>query len=74
MKNGTVTREIYKKKLRRYKYKCLKEQKKDKRRIQEIIENEAEMAKHVKLMGNTNSPKVTSFKTPTGLYYPAKEV
>ena len=45
MKAGTITREIYKKKLRR-----LKEQKKDKKRIQEIIENEAEMAKHVKYL------------------------
>ena len=31
------------------------------------------MAKHVKYMGNNTSPKVTSFKTPTGQTEPGKE-
>ena len=73
VKKGKETRQIYKQKLRRYKYKCLKAQNQDKRRIMEIIQNEIEMAKYIKQTNNSNSPKVTSFRTNIGQTDPGKE-
>ena len=40
MKEGKITREIYKKTLRRYKYKCLKEQKRTKEEFKKLSKTE----------------------------------
>ena len=59
-KLSSDNRELYKQKLKRYRKKCNKESQKDSRRIQEMIENEQEMAKHVNMMSEASSPKVTT--------------
>ena len=63
-KKGTETRDTYNGKLRRYKNLCIKEQKINKNRIQEMTKTEEEMAKHVNSLSDINAPKVTTFKTP----------
>ena len=58
--------ELYKLKLKSYRKKCNKESQKDARRIQEIIENEQEMAKHVNQMAEVNSPKLSTLALKQG--------
>ena len=52
--------ELYKLKLKTYRRKCSKESQKEARRIQEMIENEQEMAKHVNAMTESSSPKLST--------------
>ena len=58
--------ELYKLKLKTYRKKCSKESQKDARRIQEIIENEQEMAKHVNKMSEISSPKLSTLSLQQG--------
>ena len=65
-KTNPDTQELYKLKLKKYRKKCSIESKKDARRIQEIIENEQEMPKHVNMMTETSSPKLSTLTLKQG--------
>ena len=59
-------RDRYKLKLKTYRKKCNIESQKDTRRIQETIENEQKMAKHVNQMAEVNSPKLSTLSLQQG--------
>ena len=65
--------ELYKMKLKKYRHKCSKESQKEARRIQEIIQTEQEMAKHVNMMTETSSPKLTTLNLNGRNTDPGKE-
>ena len=66
--------ELHKSKLKKYRRKCSKESQKDARRIQEIIQNEQEMAKHVNLMIESSSPKLSTLTQKNGNTDPGKDL
>ena len=65
-KTSPDDQKLYKLKLKKYRKKCSKESQKDARRIQEIIENEQEMAKHVNMMTESSSPKLSTLTLKQG--------
>ena len=65
-KTNPDDQELYKLKLKKYRKKCSKESQKDARRIQELIENEQEMAKHVNMMTESSSPKLSTLTLKQG--------
>ena len=65
-KTSPDDQKLYKLKLKKFRKKCSKESQKDARRIQEIVENEQEMAKHINMMTESSSPKLSTLTLKQG--------